>query len=188
MKVVDKAALLAIIAPLTGLSSPTSVLWANDPQPMISDIDQAKVTIKLTSIGANGIDEARYTFTDNSELSPPAPSLFETSEVGQRDVVLSLRAEVFEAGAEAVEILDAVRTGLRKQSTADALNGILLAVQTMEPTVDLPTTYDNRVVSVASMDVKLAGLAQSSETEVGFGWIDTVNTDDEFSTSGVTPA
>ncbi len=177
MAIVSKAALMGIVQPLTGLSA-TSVVWAKDPYPMVSDVDAAIVTLSLRSFTQLGVDNHRYQFVPGN--NPPTTATFETDEIGLRNVVLSLRCEVYNNSAEAGELLDRVRSLLHQQSTLTALNGINLALQYSELISDLPTKYDNRVVNCAVLDVHLGGQSIYSATQTGQGWIDTVDTADKI--------
>lgn len=174
MALVNKVGLMALVQPMTGLQA-TSVVWDKDVQPFISDIDQAKVTLSLKQYQPLGVDEHRYTYTPGN--SPPVNSTFETEEVGQRTVCLSIRCEVFSQSAEAAEILDAIRTQIHADVNVEALTAVGLAYQKTQQSNDLPTTYDRRVVNVAVLDIYFGAAATYSNTQTGFGWIDTVNGD-----------
>jgi hypothetical protein len=176
--IVDKVSLLALILKISGLAG--GVVWIDDPLPTASGALQAQIKLKLSSFAGNGVDETRFTYTAGS------PGTLDTTQVGNRNIVLSVRAECYRRSAEAGELLDRIRTRLKRNSSLQTLLGLNLAIQTMAPTAYLPTTYDNRVLSVASMDVMLGGVQIddiSNDTDPsgeGETWIDTVDGDNQI--------
>jgi hypothetical protein len=181
--VVDKTDLLALIQGWTGLTPLAAATgtgyvaglncgWAKDPNFHVNSDDAAAVWLSLRSIKGNGIDDTVQSFNNTGN---PATSSISETQTGQRDAVLSIRVEMYDLSAEAAEILDKLRTRFGSFDGSASLNAIGLAWQGCEGSVDLPTEYDNRVVSVASMDVRLSALASYVWTSpVGTGWVDTV--------------
>lgn len=175
MAVLNKAGLMAIIQPMTGLTK-NGVYWDLDNEPPVNDVDRARVRMRVRGYAPVGSDEHVYTYTPGG--APPGTATFTTTEAGNRNIQISIIAEAYSKGIEATEILEKIRIRLNADVTASALNALGLAFQHARVTADLPTTYDNRVVSVASMDLFLGGVASYSATQTGQGWIDTVNTTD----------
>lgn len=175
--VVNKPALLAIILQCSGLQKSQSVFWYNDPNRTPNATDNATIKCRLRTYAGRGVDEVRYTYTPPS----PGPENFDTTQVGQRDVVLSLVCEAWQKSAEAAEILDTVRTRLRRSDVRSSLLAINLALQTMDATIELPTTYDSRALSVASLDIHFGAISVddlSTDTPAdGDTWIETVDGD-----------
>jgi hypothetical protein len=171
--VLDKAGFQAIIVGITRLL-PTSVVWSIDPQPMVSDIDRALVTLKMTSLTSLGVDEHRRTFNDPSQ----PPNSLTTLEIGNRELIINVQYEAFDRGdGGALEALDRIRTMLRAETVRDQLNAINLALEYIQPSVRFPETSEQRYVSAAAFDVFLGGIgAVVSQVQVDSGWIDTVNT------------
>jgi hypothetical protein len=168
MPVLNKPGLLSLVQQLSGLSAP-SVVWEYDPQPFVSPNDNAIMTVRLRSMAPRGIDDQNFS-------TNPANTFSQVASVGQRDLILTVKVKAYNYEAEAIEILDMVRSGLRWQSSIDQLNALNLGLQTVGNAVDLPTVEDNRSTSVATMDINLAGLAlYVANTQVGTGWIDTVD-------------
>lgn len=164
---------MAILQPLTGLTS-FSVRWAHDPDPVVSDTDHASVSFLLSSSGAVGVDEHRYEYDSGTNT-------LTISECGNRTVTVKATAEAYDANAEASDILESIRTGIRSQSVTDALDAIGLSLQVARPIVDLPTFYDNRVVSAAVLELQFNARAVSSVAQPpGQGWISTVNGDNSI--------
>lgn len=171
MALIDKTVLMGYIQPLTGLLA-TSVVWEKDPEPFISPVDNAIVKLNLLSYSSRGIDDVTRTFT--SGMSP----FLTTVQQGLRSVNLQIKVEVYNKSSEAVEVLETIRTALKNLNNIYALNALGLALFSIGPTIDLPTHYDNRVVSVASMTISLGATSTYTETPSVDGWMDTVNTDD----------
>lgn len=172
MALVNKAFVMALIQPMTGLQA-TSVVWDKSNQPFISDVDRAKVTLSLKSYAGNGVDDIRRELID-----PSIPTTYYTTHVGQRNLVLTLKCEVYDHEAEASEILENVRMQLRQTEIVNLMTDNFLSLQAIEGTVDLPTTYDDHVVNVASMDIHLGAVNQRPRGQVD-GYIETVNTNDQ---------
>jgi hypothetical protein len=172
--VLPKEALRQLFAAFTPYQS-TSVVWANDPQPIVGDCDAAKITLQLMSISQNGIDDFTQQYNDTGN---PATSTLTSTTVGQRDVVIQVKVEVYDFTIEACEVLDFMQFMFRAASTTfgyAALNAVGLAWADNTKAVQLPTSYDNRVVSCASMDVQFNALANFQFTDQpGLGWVDTV--------------
>lgn len=153
-----KTGLMSIIQPLTGLSA-TSVVWDEDPQPMVSDVDRALVTLKLGSYASNGVDEVQSSFDDVRG--------YQTVQVGQRNVTLTIRVETYDKSVEASEILERLRIRLRRGSVGTSLNNIRLALQTIDATQKANTKYDNRVMNVSIMDIHLAAVSRDNLNALG---------------------
>lgn len=183
MSVINKAALLALIQGWTGLvplaaATGTGYVaglncwWAKDPDSMVAPQEGAKVTLDLRSIKSLGIDDQIQTFNNTGN---PLTSTISVGNQGMRDVVLSVKCEMYDLSAEAMEVLDTLRTRFMAPDASASLNAINIAWQGCEDAHDLPTTYDNRVVSVAQMDVRLSALNSYVWTSSpGTGWVDTV--------------
>lgn len=151
--VVFKTALLGILQPLTHLQT-CSVVWELDPDPMVSPSDAAIVKIRMRRIKAVGVDEHRY--GDDYTL-----------ECGQREVMLTFRAEAYDYEVEASEILNRIIGGLWWVATGQALNAIGLAYQKAEGTADFAYTADTRVVNVATCDIRFNGCSNFFNEAIG---------------------
>ncbi len=179
MSLINKDALMAIIQPLTGLI-PESVTWDKDPQNMVNDVDAASVTLSIkNSTFLGGSDDKRRTYTAGVQPDQSdATYVFELT--GQRSFTLQLKCEVYDKSAEAYEILEKVRMLLNANSELSAIG---MAVQNHQIITDLPTSYDNRVVNVAVLELQLGLVVDIvASTQTGAGWIDTV--DDKGATPG----
>lgn len=183
MPVIDKTDLLNLLQGWTGLTPLASatgtgyvaglnMVWAKDPQFQTNADDAALVTLSLRSIKSNGIDDRVQSFNNTGN---PSTSTLQLTQTGQRDVILGIKVEMYDASAEATELLDTLRTRFMSEDGSLSLTAIGIAYQGCEAAVDLPTSYDNRVVSVAQMDVRLSGLNSYTWTSPqGLGWVDSV--------------
>src|ERR1700690_29769 len=173
--VVDKTNFSLLIAQLAGVG-PYSVFWTTDVNPPVSDLDRVLVELKLTSISSNlGTDE--HLLQDNPPGYPNDTSIIQ--DLGNREVRIQVKVKVYDPAYEAAERMDLIRTGMRYQTTTAFLNGINLALEYIEPTVDLPTVAEDRAVSCCACDFMFGGIAnQTSQifpAGQGGDWIATVN-------------
>ncbi len=175
--VLDVNGLRSIIAGLTELSD-SATNWATDGDPFVGDMDRAKVTLDLFSMSALAVDEHRRAY------GPPGypADAFVTTEIGNRTLVITVMAETYDGGAQAAELVDRIRTGIRTEATTAKLNAINLAFVWAEQATRVKRVVDSRVVNVAIADFTFAGIAQQVSSvvrdgsgDVG-GWIQTVNT------------
>jgi hypothetical protein len=177
MPVLDVVGFRALIASLTNLSD-GATSWATDPQDFVSDTDRAKVSLDLFSMEALAVDEHRRCYDAPGQ---PANS-FTTLEIGNRTLVVTIRAESFDSGAQAAELLDQIRTGIRAEAVTEQLNALLLAFVWAEKATRVQYKIDNRVVNCAIADFTFAGIAQQVSSVyidgsgTTGGYISTVNT------------
>jgi hypothetical protein len=176
-RVLDREGLRSIIAGVSGLRD-GAVFWANDPNPTVGDMDRAQVTLELFSMGALGVDEHRRYF------NPPdqPPNSYETIEIGNRELVVTIRVETFDGGVEAAEILDAIRTGIRAEAVTAQLDAIALALEWAEKSTRVRNVIDNRVVSTAVADFRFGGVARQVSqvlTETQGGFIESIDVDNQ---------
>jgi hypothetical protein len=171
-RVFDKSGFKSIILGITGFQD-QDVSWSDSPQGAVSYTDNAKVFLTLRSIVALGVDDHRYAYNPPDY---PANS-YVTTELGNRDCHLSIRAESYSRELAAVEILDRIRSAIRWDSNVAALNALNLAFVWAGPAIHVHTEYDNRVVSAGVMDMTIAGVTfETSSVTQGGDWIATVNT------------
>lgn len=177
MSVLNRAGLLSIVASLTGLSTAASE-WRLDPNAFVGDTDQAKVQLLLTHFKAVGVDEHRYHVSDGTDGYEAGT--WWVQELGNRDLIVQVSCESFAAGIEAAEIIDNIRTRIRAAAVTAQLNAIGLALEWMGPSVRRQLVVDQREVSAAAADLKLAAVANFVSLvilpDVGGDFIETVNT------------
>jgi hypothetical protein len=171
--ILDKDGFLALIASLTGLS-PGATFWSLDPNPAVGDQDRAQVKLEVFNMEALGVDEHRRHISDGTDGYPD--QTWWVQEIGNRHIHINIRAEAFDKGVEAAEIIERVRTLIRADANTARLDAMRLAYVWSEKTIRLPTTYDTRVVNVATADFLFAGISNIvSEIVLQQGWIETVN-------------
>jgi hypothetical protein len=168
--VVNKPALQAIIASLTGLSAPATE-WGLDPNAFVGDMDRANVQITIERIEALGVDEHRRV------LGPPGypATTFVTTEIGQREIHINLYAECYDYSVEAAELIDLVRTSIRADAVTAQLNAINLAFEWMSTTTPIRQVRNERALNAASADIRFGGINSVVSTQDNTGWIDNIN-------------
>lgn len=96
-----------------------------------------------------------------------------TTQDAMRVFVMYLKAESFVPTVHAEDILETVRLRLFRPSSLARLRTKNMTATHAEVIVDLPTSYDTRVVSAASLDIHMAVRhAEIDETDDG-NWIET---------------
>jgi hypothetical protein len=158
VQVLQKAAFVGILAPLSGLS-PGSHIWSKDPIPFISPLDAAVVYLTVRSIKTRGIDDLRPDVT-----------------AGDRDLCVTIRAEAFNLSVEASEILNRILTGLQRPSTNLLLGNIGLSYMKNGGMAEISYQIDNRAVNAAIADVFFNGIINDFPGVDPSGNIATVNT------------
>ena len=172
--VLDRAGLQALVLSLLpGSPQPTAVVWALDPEPFVSDQDRYRVVLQLFGLESLGVDEHRQAF---GPPGYPVDNLVYT-ELGNRTLRITVRAEAFDASVEAAEILDIVRTGIRTEASTEALNALNLAFVESHGSTYVRYIVDDRHVSAAIADFVFAGIAQLVSNP-NADYIETVNGND----------
>ena len=172
MRIVDREDFAALIQSLTGLQT---VYWATNNMPYISDTDRMSVELEVFSIRSQGVDEHRYA------LSPAGypTGQWVVTEVGNREVTITMRVRAFDANVDAAEMLDQIKTLLRSAASTATLNGLNLALEWAGPSIRIKEDIDTRAISCSVADFKFGGISSIvSDSELNQGWVDTVNTTD----------
>jgi hypothetical protein len=171
MLVLNRPGFAAIVASLSGYS-PTATEWSLDPNAFVGDLDRAKIQLEVFGIEAVGVDEHRIAF---NPAGYPAGALV-TTEIGNREITINIYAEVYDAGAEAAEVIDAIRTGIRADAVTAQLNAINLALIWMTKTTRLRAVRNERALNAAAADIRLGGIAQLvSNVQINSGWVDQID-------------
>lgn len=168
--VLAKDALLAIVGPLTGLSQ-DAIVWGLDGQPAVNEVDNAIVRFVVRGFAGVGVDQTVRVYDSTTGAN-------QSQQVGQRVLRIQVLCEAYDAGVEASEILDQLRTGLFTDDTTNATTAANLAFQRATGTVNVPTEYEERVVNAATFDLFLGGAAVTDllpPRDGTPGWIATVN-------------
>ena len=127
----------------------------------------------LLSIGATaslGIDDRRYTYDDTA----PNGEQIEFTEGGLRRFTFSIRCQSYDHtdGRTAHQIVEQVRDRIRRRSSLAALNAVECALIRREASTELPTEYDQHLVSDAQLDLILAAAVTEADPAKDT-WIET---------------
>jgi hypothetical protein len=153
MPVVDKDLIKAVVQQLSGI---TNVWWSHDPQWIAGDIDRAQIVLKLRCVRETSIDN-KIMVTDDPAY-PPGTSYDLT--VGDREIKVEIKATVYDGGAEAIELIDAIRTGFRQQDVRDLLDGSNLTYTGMSTVFDRHLEQEDREVCMAAAEMSFNGVAE----------------------------
>jgi hypothetical protein len=183
--VLDKDGFSKIVADVTGLSE-NGVTWKTDPDPFIGDQDRARVVLDLFSMTGLGWEERRRRY---NVPGYPANALV-TILLGNRTLIITVRAEAFDKSVEAAELIDKLRSATLADDTIEDLNALNLAFVSASAATRVSYVVDERVVNAAIADFTFAGVAQhvagiavddrvpARGTEPT--WIETVNDNNEI--------
>lgn len=151
--------LLPVFASLTGLTC----VRANGPDKVAP---KGKITLSVFASNALGmLDEVAW----SDEVDPPDethPRAIET-RTGHREATLRILCEMYQEvdGRTAWDVLEELRTRVHLTSTREALRACGVVFRgTAGPITQLPTTYDERLRSVASLDYRVGFVSQVTDT------------------------
>lgn len=114
-----------------------------------------------------GVDELRRTLTaGGAELTEEA--------IGQRTLVLQVRVwtEAQSLATAPMSYIERLRTRLRWTTSQQALERCCLSFDRAEQPVTFPETRDGRILSTASIDLRLSYAWVEADTENTMGWIE----------------
>jgi hypothetical protein len=109
----------------------------------------AHVLLHLRSPAIVGTPEQR-----SRAVSTPGQD-FVVDVVAQKTIVLTILVEVYDVQTSAIGIIDRIQSRLYRPWTLGQLREVNVSVQRVDGANDLPTKYDDRVVSAAQFDVRL---------------------------------
>jgi hypothetical protein len=161
---------------LFGQLSELPTCWEDRERPALGPGADGICLLRVTSVPALGVDETRYTFTDDAA---PAPDVF-PEQTGNRTPVLSVKVDSYDNNARtrARAILERIRTRLRRPSSRAALAKIDTSIATIGTVFAVGRVEDNREYSRAAMDVVLN--AAICDADVPFGSIKTIEVSGEI--------
>lgn len=159
---------------LRAASGLTDVTWSHEPDDFVDPTQQARLQLTMMSCVDVGMDEIRREFDENDETQAVA-------QVGIRLVVVQIVAESFTNRPAAMVLLERIRKfaqGVRL-SHAREIRVKNISVNQMGTSLNLPKSYDQRVVSVASADFtfNVASVKPSAPED----WIEEVDAEGDFS-------
>lgn len=158
--VVDREGFRRVISStLAGFGlSDAATRWDIDPNAAIGDQDRAVVGLDVFSMSALAVDEHRRFLSDGTDGY--AAGTFWVLEIGNREVVITVKAEAFDRGVEAAEIIDYIRTGIRADAATAALNAIGMAYVWSTKAIRVPARVDSRALNTAVADFEFGAIGQ----------------------------
>lgn len=122
--------------------------------------------LKVTSVIGIGEDETRY-----SEEG----GVVTATQCGQRRFTLQIQAHSTEHTDDGwgIAILERIRTRIRRRSSIDRLLSVGVSIIRLEQAIDVSRKMDQRVQSIANMDVIL-GAVVNEDDPIPAGWIEHV--------------
>lgn len=145
-----RTALLALIERLSGHAQ---VVWRDQADPFIDPTTNTIVRLHLRGFQSVATPEAR-----RREIGTAPSITIATDIVDQKVFTLVVLVECLDQEVTAVEVSERIRTRLYRPASLAALRAVDCGLQLVGASQDLRTTYDKRVVSAASFDVRLAWL------------------------------
>lgn len=133
--------------------------WRDKPRDFVAK--GAIALLHLRSFRTLGTDEQRMTY----DAGAAAGSEMQVDVVAQRQCTLSVLVECFAQDVTAFELLEKLRIRLQRPAARVALSAIDAAFVRADEAQELPTTYDQRVISAASVDVRLAWATADSQAD-----------------------
>lgn len=165
-----RPALEALFETLSGLRA----VWIDKRRPYISPGDQAVVFLRVRTEEGIGVDDARAV---DLGQAIPEPTLEEQIN-GLRRVSLDVRVESFRHDDDrfAFNAAGKIRSGLRFSSSLAALRAVGVALVRAGQAVDVSgIVQDDRTTSIAVLDLTLAVVACTADTDNPIHTIETVD-------------
>lgn len=147
----DEERLREVVYDLTGIQV---VLDPAEPDVIVTETGKIYLDIKAGGV----LGEDNFVRVYDSGLDSIV-----NYHTGNRLFTMSVKMESYDAAVNAHETLELLRTRLQRDKNLARLRERGMTVAKSEPVVDLPTSYDNRVVSVSAVDFHMA-LRFSEET------------------------
>lgn len=149
-------------------SGAQSVIWQAEALPFEPD---NYVELAVLADVPMGRDEYRQSFDEERDAVA-------YTAVGWRKITLTAKAYSYDARCPAFEILEKLRRRLRMPTASNALLALNVSVASFAASVQLPTTQDNREVSVHSMDIIVFFVETETDYSNDGSYIKEVNTGD----------
>lgn len=140
------------------ISGHAHVVWRDQRQQMPADGIIVKLHVR--SLRSVGTPEQR----EREVLDDPGAEI-KTDVVDQKALTLQVMVECFDQVATAHELLEKMRPRFWRPWTLGQLSEVDCAVQRIDATVELPTSYDRRVWSAAAFDVLLAWVTVDTQED-----------------------
>lgn len=166
-----KPALKTLLGNLSGLVT----VWKDEPRPMTPNgADKALCLLSLAPTSGQGFDERGRIYDATQPLNREMQEVL----IGVRNVTLSVRVESFDQSHSktALHYLEHVRARFRWKTTTAALKAINVAFRGTHEIIDLSGMKDQRIASMANLDIKLGMVSVEANPSRG-GYIETVDLD-----------
>ena len=152
-----------LFSQLTGVTC----TWDNEPDPQFDPISKALITLKLKGIETKDCWEK---LTSDSSTSTD-------TQLGNQSVAnIEVKIESFDPYVFADQIYQSLVTRLYRDRFRAILHNANVAVGDHGNLQELPTTYDNRVISAAVGSIRLAFADSDPLTDTLDTWIEVVDT------------
>lgn len=159
-------ALADLFAKVTGWQ----VRWDNAPEDFISPSPGCLLELSTFGMRKLGCDELRRT-------TLASPARITEDVVGQRIATLALRLDVYDSDLEALDLLDDLVSATHFERVRALFTELSMAVADIGEIRDLRTVKDTRVISSASVDLRVSWAKRRSDREVVPTWIETVESE-----------
>lgn len=156
--------LVNLIEQITGVQ----VCWANEPLPQISGDSKVLITLRIRGIQSKDSWE---------KITVDTPTNTQTRLGGQSVATVEVKIESFDPEYYADQVFQGLTTRIYRDRFRAILHTANLAVGDNSDWQDLPTIYDNRVISAGAGSLRLAFADLDPFTDELDTWIETVNKD-----------
>lgn len=139
--------------------------WRDEP-----GVWQAKPRIRAHLSGDDDLGVDWLSWDLDGEL--PAGADYVPTVNGNRELLLSLVCETRDQTVPAIDYLRKIRTSVKKPSVKAVLSAAGLVVTSTERTIDLDDWTDDRIESMAQLDVHLAAVVQERDEAEADSYVD----------------
>jgi hypothetical protein len=172
--------LFSAMASDTAYSPEFRAMWGEGKQEMVHPQVGMRLTLKVTSIVGDGLDELRHeNITVTPEEGDPY-TMLEERVVGHRRFTLQCRVEShFHDQDDDVQagwcwtMTERLRTSIRRTRNREALEALNIALVDIAPATDVSLTFDKRRINAAVVDFFLQ-TAFSDADPIPLGWIERI--------------
>lgn len=153
-----------LFAQLTG----AQVVWANEPEPQVDPMSKTLITLRV-----RGIETKDYW---EKLTSNPLSTANTNTQLGNQSVAaVEVKIESFDPYQYADQVYQSLVTRLYRDRFRAILHTANIAVGDHGDLQEVPTTYDNRVISAAVGTIRLAFADSDPLTDTLDTWIELIN-------------